>query len=57
MDADAITAISLGLSKLKNLRTLKINVGCNFLKDAGATCLLAYLTKLNDLLSLTLDLR
>ncbi len=57
MDAEAITAISLGLTRLIDLRNLRINVGFNFLKDAGVTCLFAYLAKLRELQSLTLDLR
>jgi hypothetical protein len=56
LDAEAITAVCLGLSKLRDIRTLKFDVGTNFIKDAGATCVLAYLAKLNELKNLSVDL-
>ena len=57
IDAEAITAICLGLSKMIELKTLKFDVGSNIIRDAGSTCILAYLGKHLELQNLTLDLR
>ena len=57
IDAEGITAICLGLFGLQNLNTLKLNVGYNTIKDAGSTCVLAYVGRLVELRNLSLDLR
>ncbi len=57
IDAEAITAICLGLSRMNNLKTLKFNVGSNKIRDAGSTCVLAYFGKLTELQNLTVDFR
>ena len=57
IDAEAITAICLGLSRMIELKTLKFDVGSNIIRDAGSTCVLAYFGKLIELQNLSVDFR
>ncbi len=57
LNSEKINEMTSGLSRLQNLKTMKLNMAGNVIGDKGSSNVINNLAELNDLRNLTLDVK